>query len=161
MKKLILIMLVISTSIYAQKPNKGESSDRGPKSEKIKALKVAHISNELDLTSKEAEKFWPIYNEYDNAMMEIRKELRENSKGKFRPDSAENLTDEEANQLIENMLAMKTSELSFQKELVANLKGVIPPTKILKLQHAERTFREKLLKQLKERKPEKKQKKKK
>ena len=32
--------------------------------EKIKALKVAHITNELDLTSKEAQQFWPIYNEF-------------------------------------------------------------------------------------------------
>ena len=33
--------------------------------EKIKAMKTAFITNALDLSSKEAEQFWPIYNEFD------------------------------------------------------------------------------------------------
>jgi len=86
-------------------------------------------------------------------MMKIKRELR--SKSKFRPDSTEKLSDEEANKLIENILSMKTAELTFQKELISNLKGVIPPIKILKLEHAERTFREMLIKELRDRRPEK------
>jgi len=50
---------------------------------------------------------------------------------------------------------MKTAELTFQKELISNLKCVIPPVKILKLEHAERTFREMLIKELRDRRPEK------
>ena len=34
----------------------------------IKALKVAHITEKLDLTEKEAQQFWPIYNAYDEKM---------------------------------------------------------------------------------------------
>ena len=31
------------------------------KKEKVKALKVAYITEQLDLTTEEAQKFWPIY----------------------------------------------------------------------------------------------------
>ena len=156
MKNILLIAIAfcsISATVYAQNPHQKLRDERGKKYEKIKTLKIAHISNELNLTTEEAEKFWPIYNEHERSMMKIRRELR--SKSKFRPDSTEKFSDEEANKLIENILSMKTAELTFQKELISNLKGVIPPIKILKLEHAERTFREMLIKELRDRRPEK------
>ena len=33
--------------------------------EKIKTLKIAYITEQLNLTAKEAQDFWPIYNTYD------------------------------------------------------------------------------------------------
>ena len=33
---------------------------------KLQALKIAFITQKLQLTSAEAEKFWPVYNQYDN-----------------------------------------------------------------------------------------------
>tara|TARA_R110000787_G_scaffold86285_7_gene184044 strand:- start:161 stop:613 length:453 start_codon:yes stop_codon:yes gene_type:complete len=146
MKKLILILLVFTTVSFAQKPN---SNGRGSNSDRIKTLKIAHITEELDLTSSEAEKFWPIYNEYNDAMMAIRKEQRS---GKLRKEGIDALTDKEANILIDKMLEMKTMELNYKKELVSNLKGVLPPKKIIKLQQAEHSFKEKLLRRLKEKK---------
>ncbi len=157
MKKIVLILLAVCTVSFAQRP---DNPERGPKSEKIKALKVSHISNELELTSSEAEKFWPIYNEYEDAHFDIRKQLMENFGGKERKGGLDSLTDKEATELIDRMFEMKTEELMLRKELVANLKGVINPKKIVKLQHAERTFKEQLLKQYKERKREVKQKRK-
>ena len=159
MKNILLIAIAfcsISATVYAQNPHQKLLDERGKKYEKIKTLKIAHISNELNLTTEEAEKFWPIYNEHERSMMKIRRELR--SKSKFRPDSTEKLSDEEANKLIENILSMKTAELTFQKELISNLKGVVPPVKILKLERAERTFREMLIKELRDRRQEKRKK---
>lgn len=45
-----------------------------PPKERIKALKVAYITKELNLTSAEAEKFWPVYNDY---FAEIEKVIKE------------------------------------------------------------------------------------
>jgi Spy/CpxP family protein refolding chaperone len=147
MKKLILILLVITTVSYGQRPN---NNGQGSNSERIKSLKIAHITEELDLTSSEAEKFWPIYNEYNDAMMAIRKEQRGESNEKLRKEGIDALTDKDANILIDKMLAMKTTELNYKKELISNLKGVLAPKKIIKLQQAERSFKEKLLKRLKD-----------
>lgn len=153
MKKIVLIVLLISTGIFAQRSNENR---QGPNHEKIKALKIAHITEALDLTSSEAEKFWPIFNEYDNAMWNIRKEQRGDFKGKLHMEGIDSLTDKEATILIDKMLEMKSTELTYRKKLVSNLKGVIPPIKILKLQQAEHSFKEKLIKRLKERKQKRK-----
>lgn len=62
MKKLYFILtLVFLTALsYGQ--------DNPPPTEKtqqdIEALKVAFISRELELTPDEAQKFWPVYNQY-------------------------------------------------------------------------------------------------
>ena len=62
--KYIFVLLILSSaSSFAQK-NAGF--------ERIKAQKVAYITDELDLTPQEAEKFWPIYNSYDKTLYQLR-----------------------------------------------------------------------------------------
>ena len=56
--KLVLIILFLLTiQVFAQ-------PQRGEKKEQIKALKVGFITTELELTSDEASKFWPIFNAF-------------------------------------------------------------------------------------------------
>lgn len=40
--------------------------------ERVKALKIAYITQALNLTSDEAQKFWPVYNVYDNEIKKAR-----------------------------------------------------------------------------------------
>ncbi len=148
MKKLVLIILLISTGLFAQRPN---GDGQRPNHEKIKALKTAHITEQLDLTSSEAEKFWPVYNEFDKKLMALREKERSEIMSKLRNDGVDTLTDEEANVIIDRVLVMKTTELEYRKELVANLKEVLPPKKIIKLNRAEESFKRMLLERLKER----------
>ena len=61
MKKIVLFVLFMSaafSSVHAQQD----------KHEKIRAFKTAYLTEQLSLTSSEAEKFWPVYNEYENKM---------------------------------------------------------------------------------------------
>ena len=48
------------------------------KKEQIKSLKVAFITNELNLTPDEAAKFWPIFNAFDAKQTELRQEKIKN-----------------------------------------------------------------------------------
>lgn len=41
-------------------------------SNRVVSLKIAYITEKLNLTEKEAEKFWPIYKKYDNELKDIR-----------------------------------------------------------------------------------------
>lgn len=62
MKKLYLILIFVCASAA------GFAQDELPSQEKITALRVAFISKELELTPAEAEKFWPVYNEYSKEL---------------------------------------------------------------------------------------------
>lgn len=44
------------------------------KEKRIESLKIAFISKKLDLNNTEAEKFWPVYNRYENELKEVHKE---------------------------------------------------------------------------------------
>lgn len=145
MKKIVLLVLLISTGLVAQRSH---DQNHGPDHEKIKALKTAHITEQLDLTSSEAEVFWPIYNEYDKKLQEVRDKERIEFREKLKEEGVDNLTDEEAEMVINRMIELKTSEINYRLELIQNLKGVISPQKIIKLQRAEEQFKRKLLKRL-------------
>jgi len=67
----ILLPLVITTAAFGQGPGEDKEKD-----DKIEALKVGFITKELNLTASEAEKFWPLYNEMDGKMKEIRQSCR-------------------------------------------------------------------------------------
>lgn len=68
MKKLLLILSVffcLQTAIAQEDVNQSPEK----KQQNIEALKVAFISKELELTPEEAQKFWPVYNQYSKEMI--------------------------------------------------------------------------------------------
>lgn len=140
MKKIVLVLFLVSTGLYAQRPNQ----------DRMKAFKTAYLTDQLDLTSSEAEKFWPIYNYFENKLKSLRKKERSEVFSKVRNGGIEALTDSEAIALIDKMLEMKTTELQYRKELVKDLLKVMSPKKIIKLNRAEEEFKKILLERLKQ-----------
>lgn len=69
MKHLILLLSFFVGSIsisHAQTADAKES--------KIKALYVAYITQQLQLTEVEAQKFWPVHQQYDNEIRAVNKQ---------------------------------------------------------------------------------------
>ena len=140
MKKLtytLLIFFITVNSIVAQHHGKRE---------KLKAYKTAYLTEQLDLSSKEAEKFWPIYNTYEkkyfqlkvNKMSEMRTVVKE--QGGF-----DALSEKEANQILLKISSNEQAILDAKKELYKKLKKILPAKKILMLNKAEHDFNRKLL----------------
>jgi len=132
-------MLLISFSFYAQ----------GPKKEKVKALKVAYLTNNLSLTATEAEKFWPIYNAYDEKQFELRHEKMKMIKEKLDSESVDDLTDKQALAMISQIESVEDDLYQNRKKFMTSLKTVLSPVKILKLKKAEDDFNKTLLRQYK------------
>lgn len=62
-----LFLFFIASHLAAQQESKHE---------KLEALKIAFITEKLSLTTKEAQNFWPVYNEYSQKIEKIRKAKR-------------------------------------------------------------------------------------
>tara|TARA_R100000988_G_C3981886_1_gene157469 strand:+ start:106 stop:537 length:432 start_codon:yes stop_codon:yes gene_type:complete len=139
-KALLLVTLCFATAVFAQ-----------GKHEKIKALKVAHITEQLDLTPKEAENFWPIYNASEEKMHALRKTERHEVMKKIK-NEFNSLTDAEAAALITKSIELKEKELEVYRSLVSDLTGVIPPKKIMLLRKAEDDFKRHLLERYRKKK---------
>jgi hypothetical protein len=121
--------------------------------ERIQALKISFLTEKLDLTTKEAEAFWPIYNAYDKNsrkykyvdMRAIRKEIKEN---------AESLSDAKAEELLNKFVVAENNLHKERINLITNLKKIISPKKIILLKASEDDFNRKLFDQYKKRKRE-------
>ena len=140
MKKIYIVIALIcfATQLFAQRNI----------NERIKVQKIAFITERLDLSASEAAKFWPVYNEFEKTTESLRKgdlqEIRKAIRGG-------NLSDNEAQDLLNRFMAAEEKMHQAKKDLVRKLKNVIPPQKIIALKTAEDAFNKKLLEQLRKR----------
>ena len=114
--------------------------------ERIEAQRVAFITQQLRLTPDEAARFWPVYNEYRDALKDMRDDFE-------RPD-LETISDEEAGVIIEKHLQQEQRKLELKRSLLTRLRTVISARKVLMLQKAEMEFNREMLRKVQEhRKP--------
>ncbi|MGY3793556.1 sensor of ECF-type sigma factor [uncultured Aquimarina sp.] len=143
MKKILLLCVVIFTVNFS-------FGQRGPR-EKVKALKIAYITEQLDLSTKEAQQFWPIYNEHEEAMENLKRNERKSIRAIKEANGLENISEQEAEDFLTNYVSAEEKKFLARKQLIKNLSTVIPHKKILKLVKAEMDFNKRLLKQLRDR----------
>lgn len=139
MKLIITILVCFLTITTFAQPN-------GKMKERIKAQKIAFITEKLDLTTEEAQQFWPIYNAHEKEM----EMLRINGREKRRNLNIETISDTEAKNALNDLLAFEKEQQELKADLVENLLKVIPAKKIIALMKVEREFDKKLLERLKE-----------
>ena len=145
--KFIAIMLfafVYSlTGVQAQQGNKkGQIGDR------IQAQMVAYLTSELSLTPQEAEKFWPVYNDYTNR----KNKLDEESKTimKYITRNSDNLSDKEINESMEKFLQLQEQIHKLFLDYHQQYLQILPPKKVMKIYITENQFKAVLLNQIRE-----------
>ncbi|WP_109830574.1 periplasmic heavy metal sensor [Reichenbachiella versicolor] len=140
---IMIIVLLISTSAFAK-------AQRGPSPEarkKLEAAKIGLISERLMLTPEQAQKFWPIYNEYSQK----RRANHEAFRKKRREYNPETASDSETKDLLTLGRETKKREFDLDKEYSERMLSVIDSKQLLSLHQAERDFKEKLLRHLEQR----------
>ncbi|MEO5642506.1 MAG: hypothetical protein ABIQ40_14140 [Bacteroidia bacterium] len=116
--------------------------------ERVQALKVAFITKALNLSSSEAEKFWPIYNEYQDKRETVRNQLQADYK--IIREQADKLSGEELTRLANEEVALKAKDAQLVSEMHEKLKKVLPPKKLAQLYVAEEDFKKELIRILTE-----------
>lgn len=142
-----LLMLLITPFSFAQ-PERG--GDQKTKKEKIEQLKIAFITKELDLTTDQAEKFWPMYNEMADELKEERKSRKDLNKSLR--DDFDVLSDDEIESKSTKVLDSEIKEAELKKEYHGKIAGLIGYRKATKLLSLEQRFKRELLNKLNERK---------
>ncbi|WP_047547737.1 hypothetical protein [Psychroserpens sp. Hel_I_66] len=141
MKKLAITLIFIAITMSS-------FSQENEKRERIKALKIAFITEKLELTENEAQKFWPIYNAFEANNEALRKQSRENRKNV----SLESMSDADAKSLIEKMQILEEKKLQMRKQFAADLMEVIPAKKVILLKISEDEFNKRMFNEFRKRK---------
>ena len=74
MKKYLLIIALFLGFTIAGMSQDDDKKDGG----RIEALKIAYLTRKLNLTTEEAQKFWPVYNKYADELRKVQLESRQN-----------------------------------------------------------------------------------
>ena len=144
---LLLIMITVLTTspILAQdKEEKAERRGQEQRFERLQSLKVAYITEELKLTPEEAEKFWPLHNEFEAKRREIAKTMMHEPQKDRRPDF-DNMSDEHITLRFKEERAM----IDLQEEYYDKYRKVLPLKKVARYYESEKRFRSHLLNQIK------------
>ncbi len=136
---LIALLFLASFSLLAQGKKMLE------KKEEIYALKVAFITNKLPLTSSEAEKFWPIYNAFEDKQFELKHEKSLVFLKKMDNETLNKMSEKEAAALLSKMESAEEEIFQLRKKLIISLKPILSQVKLIKLRKAEEEFNKKLL----------------
>lgn len=144
MKKLILIsMLSISTLMVTMAQER-----RGPTPEmleKIKAEKVSFFTSRLDLSSAEAQAFWPVYNEFEKKRFEIQRQIHEFER--MPDEKIANLSESEIEKMTSDYIGSFDKEALLLKEYNKQFLKILPKKKVLMMYRAENQFRSHLIRE--------------
>ena len=134
----ILVLLVWSVAATAQ-------SDEQIK--KFNADREAYFNEKLELSSSEKKAFWPVYNDFTKRKMKVVEEERNTFR--YSHENAENLSDEEINEILARILTYKEQVFQLEQEYYKEkFPSVLPPEKVLKLYKVEWDFRRHLVKKI-------------
>lgn len=118
------------------------------KRENIDALHTSYITEKLNLTTAEAQKFWPVYDQYRGTKDELKKQHRDNADMVKNAGGIDNMKEADVQKLISSETDIKTRELELDKQYVSKFEEVLPIRKVAKFYLAEEEFKIYLLKQL-------------
>jgi len=132
MKKYALTLSILLISLgfsFAQRPT--ERYDP----EKLQAARIAFITTRLDLTPDQAEKFWPIFNQYSEMRDTLLKEMSALS------DTREQqISESEAKKRVEKRFEIQRKLLASEEKFAADISTVISYNQILRLNGIARDF---------------------
>jgi len=126
-------------------------SAQNPNLEKLNAYKIAFFTRRLNFTSQEAEKFWPVYNEYQAEKNKLQRERQELNR--LFSQKGPTMSDRELIETGDRLIGLEVKEAELAMEFHNNIKGILPPVKVLRLYQAENLYRVQLLNELQERRP--------
>lgn len=135
-----ILFALLSLAFTSQAQGKRGHGERG---EKIDAARTAFLTDKMNLTPEQAQKFWPLYNEYDAKRKELRKKGRP-----FKGQNLENLSDAQLKEQMNLMFDTRQKELNLDKEYADKFQKVISIRQLAAMYKGEREFMKALLQKL-------------
>ena len=142
MKK--VLYLIIAASILPLIPLRAQN----PNIEKFSTYKIGFFTKKMNLTSQEAEKFWPVYNEYQKQKNLIQRDKIMMIRNFNQNESS--LSDSQLTEMGDKLIKDLSDESSLAIVFHRKIKEILPPAKVIRYYQAENQYKIQLLKELQE-----------
>lgn len=140
------LMILISVISFAQEGKQHQNCVLDD--EKIKAEKVSFITERVDLTVKEAQDFWPVYNEFNAKIDVLFKE--EHKLTKELKKNISTLSDKDVETKLARLMVIRNDKNELENLYHEKYLKVLPVKKVALLYQADREFRKYLLQKYKD-----------
>lgn len=124
MKHLLTFALIVLFGLQVQAQRGGGNDD------KVESLKIGYISSQLNLEPSVAERFWPVYHQYEQEMKSVVMEKKRNND----------------NRSVDDILDQEQKALDIKKKYTAAFLKIISNNQVAQLYKAEKEFRRMILK---------------
>ncbi len=140
MKKIIVLLMIMSVFPVIT------SSAQNQNFEKLNNYKIGFFTKKLNLTSEEAEKFWPVYNDYQAQRNQVQLEKMKLNRNFNQNGStlSDNQLEEMGDKYVDCLVQESNLAVTFHKKL----KELLPPAKIILYYQAENQYKVQLLNEL-------------
>lgn len=129
--RLIHVMIVLLAMLCTNAGLAQEQLDLPPGYwEQVKADKRAWVARNMDLTPAEEKRFWPVYDSYQKDLRPLDRRLLEVLKTYAKHYLAQTLTDEMAEKLTTETLAIEEGEVRLRKSYAKRLSKILPGRKV-------------------------------
>ena len=143
MKKVFSVLcalVVLSMGAFAQGPQgPRRGADNGWR-ERVRAEKVAFLTEEIDLTESEAQVFWPIYNEIQKSERDYF-EAEKKAYAAMAKGVEEKKSSKEMEKLVKAYIDAKEKNEGIETKYLNKLLKVLPAEKVARYYVAEEKFR--------------------
>ena len=116
--------------------------------EKLESMRIAFFTERLALSPTEAEKFWPVYRDFNNRKEKINEEKR--SLFRYVIKNMDYLTEKEINEALDKHLTLQKEETNLSENFNKKFLEILPPNKVLKIYITENQFKAYILTQIRD-----------
>ena len=117
--------------------------------DKLTAYKIAFFTQRLNLSSAEAEKFWPVYNNYSARKSKI--QLERVALMRYAMQNEANLSEQELSSTADKLAQSFADEANLTVAFNGDIKKILPPAKVIRLFQSENQYKQQLLRELNQR----------
>jgi len=146
MKRGIFVLVILAGFTFA--PANAQNQGR----EKLDAYRIAFFTKRLNLTPQEAEKFWPVYNEFQNKRNSVQMERMQLNRNVNQNEL--NMSERDMTEAGDKLISLQMQEADLAMEYHKKFKEILSPVKVLRLYQAENQYRMQLLNELKQNQPQ-------
>lgn len=144
MKRTAILLILLSLGFVQSYAQKG---DNKATQNKVQAARIGLITERLNLTPEQAEKFWPLYKEFITKRNSIKAEYNAAKKG-LNPETA---TEEQRRELLDLSIKLKERSLDLERNYSDRMLRVISAQQVMALRKAEDDFRKLVREQIQRR----------
>ncbi|NVO31149.1 hypothetical protein [Hymenobacter lapidiphilus] len=139
----LLLLSLLTAGLLPEAVAQRGGGQRPERLSQLENARVAYITQRVSLTPEQAQKFWPVYNEFTGKRRDLNQRLRQ-----LRPNQTDGLSDQQLRDNFNLSFKLRQQDIDLEKDYFERFQRVISVRQVAALFLAERQFTREVLKRV-------------